>query len=101
MIDSWISPIDSVLTWAPFLLQTGMVDQDGFEKIQKAAEKCKRYVEEEKWAQATSQWGTTEMVIMSAAHNVDFYNILSEIPSGFKKSAPKLDRGLCKFNIPI
>lgn len=30
---------------------------------------------------ATSLWSATEYVIMSVAHNVDFYNILKEIPS--------------------
>jgi len=77
--DSWISPIDSVLTWAPYLLQTGMVDTNGFKEIQAAALATKKAVDENRWADATSAWGRAETVVMQVAAQVDFYNILTPV----------------------
>lgn len=74
--DSWISPIDSVLSWGTYLLQTGMVDTNGFERIEKAALETKMVVDNEKWSEATKLWSYTENVIIQVAGNIDFYNIL-------------------------
>lgn len=38
-------------------------------------------VEAGEYESATSLWSLTEYVVMSEAHNIDFYNILKEIPS--------------------
>ncbi|KAH8370075.1 hypothetical protein KR093_002118, partial [Drosophila rubida] len=74
--DPWTSPIDSVLAWAPFLLQLGIVDHDGYEAIMKAANFTAELVENERWAQATAQWGNTQWELMKATKGVDFYNVL-------------------------
>uniref|UniRef100_A0A0A1WN20 Retinoid-inducible serine carboxypeptidase n=1 Tax=Zeugodacus cucurbitae TaxID=28588 RepID=A0A0A1WN20_ZEUCU len=73
--DPWTSPIDSVLAWAPLLLQMGVVDQDGYEKISASANKTESLVKQGKWTQATSQWGTTQGVLLRESKGVDFYNI--------------------------
>ncbi|XP_067624265.1 retinoid-inducible serine carboxypeptidase-like [Eurosta solidaginis] len=73
--DPWTSPIDSVLAWAPLLLQMGIVDQDGFEKIAASAAKTEELIKEGKWMQATNQWGATETIIAIESKGVDFYNI--------------------------
>ncbi|KYN23485.1 Retinoid-inducible serine carboxypeptidase [Trachymyrmex cornetzi] len=78
--DSWISPIDSVMTWAPFLLNTGMVDTKGFKEIDAAAQKVKNNVELGNWRSATQEWSNTEMVILEKTDNIDFYNILTKQP---------------------
>ncbi|XP_043474711.1 retinoid-inducible serine carboxypeptidase-like [Leptopilina heterotoma] len=80
--DSWISPIDSVLTWAPFLLETGMVDTQGYQKIMASANRTKVAVEKEQWKLATQLWGITEGVILNMTGNIDFYNILYKSKSG-------------------
>ncbi|XP_060832676.1 retinoid-inducible serine carboxypeptidase-like [Bombus pascuorum] len=77
--DAWISPIDSVMTWAPFLLATGMVDTDGYEKVNKAALRTKEAVDSERWADATRLWSYTEGAIIEVTNNIDFYNILTKI----------------------
>ncbi|KAF7988459.1 hypothetical protein HCN44_001032 [Aphidius gifuensis] len=76
--DSWISPIDSVISWAPFLLNTGMIDIRGYDLIQKSIEATKLAVEQERWQEATNLWGRTENVIMEIVNNIDFYNILEK-----------------------
>ncbi|XP_058805598.1 uncharacterized protein LOC131672414 [Phymastichus coffea] len=78
--DAWISPVDSVLGWAPFLLQTGMVDTDGFERIRAMANRTRRAVEAAQWSLATSLWARTEAVVLQATGNVDFYNVLRKVP---------------------
>ncbi|XP_051168676.1 retinoid-inducible serine carboxypeptidase-like [Leptopilina boulardi] len=85
--DSWISPIDSVMTWAPFLLETGMVDTEGYQQIMKSANKTKIAVEKGQWKLATQLWGVTEQVILDMTNNIDFYNILYKSTSrGYIKS---------------
>ncbi|XP_046389551.1 retinoid-inducible serine carboxypeptidase-like [Ischnura elegans] len=91
--DSWISPIDSVMTWAPFLLNCGVVDQNGYEAINSAAESTKNDVEQQNWEQATNDWSYTESVVLQETDNVDFYNILYKIPASAlrkNKMAPKM-----------
>ncbi|KYQ52053.1 Retinoid-inducible serine carboxypeptidase, partial [Trachymyrmex zeteki] len=78
--DSWISPIDSVMTWAPFLLNTGMVDTEGFKEIDAAAQKVKNNVELGNWRSATKEWANTEMIVLKKTDNIDFYNILAKQP---------------------
>ncbi|KAL6263526.1 hypothetical protein P5V15_006315 [Pogonomyrmex californicus] len=76
--DAWISPIDSVITWAPFLLSTGMVDTEGFKEIDAAARRTKDNVESGRWVEATSSWSNTQGVVLRETYNVDFYNILTK-----------------------
>ncbi|XP_043286962.1 retinoid-inducible serine carboxypeptidase-like [Venturia canescens] len=88
LIDSWISPIDSVLSWGTFLLNTGMVDAQGYEKIEASAQLTKEAVENEQWTAATRLWSGTEGVIMRVTGNIDFYNILYKMSwSTFKSSS--------------
>ncbi|CAL1686270.1 unnamed protein product [Lasius platythorax] len=77
--DAWISPIDSVMTWAPFLLSTGMVDTEGFKEIDTAAKITKNKVETGEWETATNYWAYTQSVVLETTYNVDFYNILEKI----------------------
>lgn len=77
--DAWISPIDSVMTWAPFLLATGMVDTEGYQKIDKAAQETKKAVEAGKWTTATRLWNYAEYIIYEVTNNIDFYNILTKM----------------------
>lgn len=76
--DSWISPIDSVLTWAPFLLSTGVVDQQGFSTIDKSAQDTKTALNNGDFIGATDLWSETEGLVESVSGGVDFYNILTK-----------------------
>uniref|UniRef100_A0A0K8VCD7 Retinoid-inducible serine carboxypeptidase n=1 Tax=Bactrocera latifrons TaxID=174628 RepID=A0A0K8VCD7_BACLA len=73
--DPWTSPIDSVLAWAPLLLQMGVVDQGGHAKIAAAANRTEDLINKGKWTQATNQWGATQSVLLRESKGVDFYNI--------------------------
>ncbi|KAK6630777.1 hypothetical protein RUM44_002946 [Polyplax serrata] len=87
--DSWISPVDSVNYWAPFLLQSGLVDQQGYKKISQGAEKVEKAVNDGNFIRATDLWGALEMTIMRETINIDFYNILYKVPLSFLSVKPK------------
>lgn len=84
--DAWISPIDSVMTWAPFLFNAGMIDSNGYDNIDKSAKATRDAVNNGKWLTATSLWGDTENVILKATDNIDFYNILTKLSPSFIRS---------------
>ncbi|KAI4498027.1 hypothetical protein M0802_006851 [Mischocyttarus mexicanus] len=84
--DAWISPIDSVMTWAPFLLSTGMIDSNGYKKIEISANATKDAVKSGQWIIATSLWSYTENVIVRVTDNIDFYNILTKLSSSYELS---------------
>lgn len=86
MGDSWISPIDSVLTWAPYLLELGAVDIDGFNKIDAIARKTKKALDAGQFVQATNLWSQTEGVVMDVTDGIDFYNVLTKIQGFGRKN---------------
>jgi serine carboxypeptidase 1 len=77
--DSWISPIDFVMTWADYLLATSEIDSNGYTQIQAAANVTLADVLSKHWVQATNDWGNVEGVIEAVSNNVNFYNILDRV----------------------
>lgn len=76
LIDSWISPIDSMISWAPFLLHIGAVDHAGHDRIAMSTQDTQDALNEGKFSEATGLWGWTEQVIWEETHGIDFYNVL-------------------------
>ncbi|XP_071105391.1 retinoid-inducible serine carboxypeptidase-like [Haliotis cracherodii] len=74
--DSWISPIDSVLAWGPYLYTNSLVDRKGLEAVNNSAQETADLVQQGQWVKATEQWGTTENVVEKETNGVNFYNIL-------------------------
>ncbi|XP_070579425.1 retinoid-inducible serine carboxypeptidase-like [Ptychodera flava] len=75
--DSWISPMDSVNTWGPYLHATSLLDiTPGLEEVNKAAKKCQDAVDQGQWKEATNYWDEAESVVSENTDNVNFYNIL-------------------------
>ncbi|CAB3364810.1 Hypothetical predicted protein [Cloeon dipterum] len=75
---AWISPIDSTTSWAPYLLQVGILDTRRHNIINKYAAKCRDLVDNKEWTRATQCWSNTEVLISIYGHNIDFYNILKK-----------------------
>lgn len=74
-----------MLTWAPYLLEFGMVDKDGYTKIMKAANDTKKALDQGQFNEATSLWGYTEGVVLQVTDGVDFYNVMTKIGAGAYK----------------
>ncbi|XP_071443734.1 retinoid-inducible serine carboxypeptidase-like isoform X1 [Hetaerina americana] len=77
MGNPWISPIDSVSSWAPYLLELGVIDSNGYKKVEKWANLTQAAARSGNWTNATEMWSLTEDAVTEVSHNVDFYNVLS------------------------
>uniref|UniRef100_A0A3Q0S9I6 Carboxypeptidase n=1 Tax=Amphilophus citrinellus TaxID=61819 RepID=A0A3Q0S9I6_AMPCI len=76
--DSWISPVDSVMTWGPYLYTTSLLDDYGLAEVNKAAEAVKQAVEQQEFLKATEMWSVAENVVEQNTNGVNFYNILTQ-----------------------
>lgn len=78
--DSWISPLDSVMTWGPYLYTMSLLDDYGLGEVNGAAEAVKQAVEQGQYLKATELWSVTETVVEQNTNGVNFYNILTQDP---------------------
>ena len=97
MGDSWISPMDSVLTWGPYLFSTSLVDEVGLRNINKSAVETNAAAMAGKWLESTQLWGQTETVVEANAAGVNFYNVLKwgadeEVKKGLENAKTPLDK---------
>ncbi|KAK7076909.1 Retinoid-inducible serine carboxypeptidase [Halocaridina rubra] len=75
--DSWISPVDAVDSWGPFLYATSLVDSIGLSQINTKAKAVAAAVAAGKMENATMLWSETEELVENVTNGVNFYNILS------------------------
>ncbi|XP_048179838.1 retinoid-inducible serine carboxypeptidase [Corvus hawaiiensis] len=79
--DSWISPLDSVLSWGPYLYSTSLLDDNGLAEVTAVAKEIMDAINKNQYGLATELWGKAEGVIEENTDNVNFYNILTkEVP---------------------
>lgn len=76
--DSWISPVDSVLSWGPYLYSMSLLDDQGLAEVSQVAEQVLDAVDKGLYKEATQLWGKAEMVIEQNTDGVNFYNILTK-----------------------
>ncbi|XP_040919043.1 retinoid-inducible serine carboxypeptidase [Toxotes jaculatrix] len=76
--DSWISPLDSVMTWGPYLYTTSLLDDLGLADVNSAAQDVKQAVEQQQFQKATELWSVAETVVEQNTNGVNFYNILTQ-----------------------
>lgn len=86
MGNSWISPVDSTLSWGPMLYEMSLVDENGLEAINRQANVTKQAFDQGKFAQSTSEWARTQNVVFQKTDGVDFYNVINKVERGFLKS---------------
>uniref|UniRef100_H3D906 Carboxypeptidase n=1 Tax=Tetraodon nigroviridis TaxID=99883 RepID=H3D906_TETNG len=78
--DSWISPLDSVMTWGPYLYTTSLLDDVGLADVGSAARAVQTAVEQQQFEKATELWSVAETVVEQNTNGVNFYNILTQDP---------------------
>nr|CAR82263.1 hypothetical protein [Cotesia congregata] len=76
--DSFISPVDIVVSYAPHLYFMGMVGYDCYGSIKDSANTVKNDIDSEKWTQAYKKFLNTIQVIRKCTNGIDFYNILEK-----------------------
>ncbi|CAJ0582651.1 unnamed protein product, partial [Mesorhabditis spiculigera] len=74
--DSWISPMDYVNSWGPYLYTNSYLDDAQLKQVQSQASKCQKLVDNNQWSAATNCWGDMEDLIGSLTNGVSWYNIL-------------------------
>ncbi|XP_076337420.1 retinoid-inducible serine carboxypeptidase-like [Tachypleus tridentatus] len=77
--DSWISPIDSVATWGPYLYTVSMVDKQGLEVINASVQDIRQSLAKGQYVNATELWARTEDIVEKYTNGIDWYNILSNV----------------------
>ncbi|XP_004684459.2 PREDICTED: retinoid-inducible serine carboxypeptidase [Condylura cristata] len=86
--DSWISPVDSVLSWGPYLYSMSLLDDKGLEEVSQVAEQVLDAVNKGRYKEATALWGKAENLIEQNTDGVNFYNILTkDTPMSAMKSS--------------
>uniref|UniRef100_A0A8D2IN51 Carboxypeptidase n=1 Tax=Varanus komodoensis TaxID=61221 RepID=A0A8D2IN51_VARKO len=76
--DSWISPLDSVLSWGPYLYSTSLLDDKGLKEVTTAAKKILDAMNKREFKLATLLWSRAEDIIEEYTNGVNFYNILTQ-----------------------
>ncbi|XP_071430035.1 retinoid-inducible serine carboxypeptidase isoform X2 [Pithys albifrons albifrons] len=76
--DSWISPLDSVLSWGPYLYSTSLLDDNGLAEVTAVAKEIMDAINKNQYGLATELWGKAEGVIEENTDNVNFYNIMTK-----------------------
>lgn len=83
--DSWISPVDIVSSWGPYLYAFSQLDEKDLQQVNKAAQATADAVASGQYTKATELWGVTEDVISKTTDNVDVYNVLKHNAAPFPK----------------
>uniref|UniRef100_A0A8D1B988 Carboxypeptidase n=1 Tax=Sus scrofa TaxID=9823 RepID=A0A8D1B988_PIG len=76
--DSWISPLDSVVSWGPYLYSMSLLDDQGLAEVSQVAEQVLDAINKGLYREATDLWGKAEMVVEQNTDGVNFYNILTK-----------------------
>jgi len=76
MGDSWISPIDSVKTWGPYLYTMSLIDENGLVQVNNLANKAEDAIAAGEWTKSTQLWAEAEDLIDTLTDGVNLYNIL-------------------------
>jgi len=76
MGNSWIAPVESTLSWAPFLYYMSNLDEYGYSEVMTYAGYSRDAAEAGDWELSTYWWGQTEYRLWDFTNYIDFYNIL-------------------------
>ncbi|XP_050735127.1 retinoid-inducible serine carboxypeptidase-like [Eriocheir sinensis] len=76
MGDSWISPVDAVKAWGPYLYATSLIDSAGMASVDAKTDEVAAAVKAGKMTDSTKLWGEAEQLIERVTNGVNFYNIL-------------------------
>lgn len=74
--DSWISPVDSVLSWGPVLKTFSRIEDSQQDIIDRAAKIIKSDINHGAYISAIQGWSSLESTVLTLTNYVDFYNLL-------------------------
>lgn len=86
--DSWISPVDTVLTWGPYLYALSLLDEKDLNQVNQAANNTAEAFYNGDYQASTELWSILEEVISATTDNVNVYNVLEHnVNSPFRKKS--------------
>ena len=74
--DSWISPVDIVLTYGPYLYSFSLIDQTDLVEINNLASQTAQAFYSGDYEKSTALWGEVYTAIEKRTDNVNVYNVL-------------------------
>jgi serine carboxypeptidase 1 len=89
--DSWISPVDTVLTWGPYLYSFSLLDQTDLVQVNDLANQTAEAFYSGDYEKSTALWSDVETAIAERTDNVNVYNVLQH-----NAAAPFMDSGKIK-----
>ena len=90
--DSWISPVDSILSWGKYLYQYSLLDTLDLRAVQSSAGQVVNYFDQGLYKKSTAYWSKTRDLVSLFTDNVNVYNVLQHNASPFRDSNDIIDR---------
>ncbi|CAG9833774.1 unnamed protein product [Diabrotica balteata] len=87
--DSWISPLDAMLSYGPYLFNLGFIDRAGYNAIMDEATQIKKAIDEGDYGEAFGLWYAMQSLVMTETDGIDFYNVFRGRVSNKLRSLPK------------
>ena len=84
--DSWISPVDSILSWGKYLYQYSLLDTQDLRAVQSSAGQVVNYFDQGLYKKSTAYWSKTRDLVSLFTDNVNVYNVLQHNASPFRDS---------------
>jgi serine carboxypeptidase 1 len=91
--DSWISPMDYVNTWGPYLKALSVMDDKDLASATTQAQRCQNLADSNQWTDATYCWGDMEDLVGRLTDGVSWYNILKRGDTDDWSSINRANRG--------
>ena len=90
--DSWISPVDSILSWGKYLYQYSLLDTLDLRAVQSSAGQVVNYFDQGLYKKSTAYWSKTRDLVSLFTDNVNVYNVLQHNASPFRDSNDIIER---------
>ena len=90
--DSWISPVDSILSWGKYLYQYSLLDTQDLRAVQSSAGQVVNYFDQGLYKKSTAYWSKTRDLVSLFTDNVNVYNVLQHNASAFRDSNDIIER---------
>lgn len=78
-IGGWISPKHSIASWAPFLLQAGLIDPQGEKAIAEAAKETKHAMTLNDFAEVSNKWQKIITDVQEQANGINWCDITRKV----------------------
>ena len=93
--DSWISPVDTVLTWGPYLYSFSLLDQTDLVYVNNLANETAQAFYSGDYEKSTTLWNLVEIGIADRTDHVNIYNVLQHnVQQPFKNARKFKDQNL-------